>query len=94
LFRFNDQAVIGDGSKNRSVKEKMMFRYAAPKLSAAHVQASFELYKHRRGSRERFNDGGYAAVRRDAGDIHCWECQERKAAENTACRAAKDRAGT
>jgi catechol 2,3-dioxygenase-like lactoylglutathione lyase family enzyme len=67
-----------------------MFRYAVPKFPAANVQASLEFYKNKMGFRELFNYGDYAAVKRDAVEIHLWECQDKHIAENTACRVAVD----
>jgi len=40
------------------------------------------------GFKRLFDYGDYAAVRRDAVEIHLWECQDRNIAENTACRVA------
>lgn len=65
-----------------------MCRYAVPKFPAANVQSSLEFYKNELGFTEIFNYGDYAAVKRDAVEIHSWECQDRHIAENTACRVA------
>jgi hypothetical protein len=35
-----------------------------------------------------FDYGDYAAVKRDAVEIHLWECQDKNIAENTGCRVA------
>ncbi|GIV64626.1 MAG: bleomycin binding protein [Bellilinea sp.] len=65
-----------------------MFRYAVPKFPAANVQSALEFYKNKLGFTEIFNYGDYAAIKRDAVEIHLWECQDRHIAENTACRVA------
>ncbi len=65
-----------------------MLRYAIPKFPVANVQVALAFYKNALGFRELFNYGDYAAVRRDAVEIHLWECQDRRIAENTACRVA------
>ncbi len=67
-----------------------MFRYAVPKFPAANVAASVEFYEKRMGFVELFNYGDYAAVKRDAVEIHLWECHDKHIAENTACRVAVD----
>lgn len=67
-----------------------MFRYAIPKFPAADIQASLEFYEKKMGFTVLFDYGDYASVKRDAVEIHLWECQDRNIAENTACRIAVD----
>jgi uncharacterized glyoxalase superfamily protein PhnB len=67
-----------------------MFKYVVPKFPAVNVTASVEFYKRTLGFVELFNYGDYAAVKRDAVEIHLWECQDKNIAENTACRIAVD----
>lgn len=68
----------------------MMFRYVIPKLPAANIKSAIEFYKSKLGFVELFNYGDYAAVARDAVEIHLWECQDQNIAQNTACRIAVD----
>jgi len=65
-----------------------MLQYAVPKFPAANVRAAVAFYEERMGFTRLFDYGDYAAVRRDAVEIHLWECQDKKIAENTACRVA------
>lgn len=67
-----------------------MLQYAVPKFPAANVQDAITFYVQKMGFTMIFDYGDYAAVRRDAVEIHLWECQDRVIAENTACRVAVD----
>jgi len=65
-----------------------MLKYAIPKFPAANVQAAIEFYEKKMGFSRLFDYGDYAAVKRDAVEIHLWECQDKNIAKNTACRVA------
>jgi len=68
-----------------------MLKYSVPRFPAANVQAAIEYYEKKMGFTRLFDYGDYAAVERDAVEIHLWECQDQNIALNTACRVAVDR---
>jgi catechol 2,3-dioxygenase-like lactoylglutathione lyase family enzyme len=67
-----------------------MLKYSIPKFPAANVQAAIEYYEKKMGFTRLFDYGDYAAVKRDAVEIHLWACQDQNIAHNTACRVAVD----
>jgi uncharacterized glyoxalase superfamily protein PhnB len=63
-----------------------MLKYAVPKFPAANVQTAVAFYEEKLGFQKLFDYGDYAGVKRDAFELHLWECPDSYLAENSACR--------
>ncbi len=61
------------------------FLNAVPKLAALDIPASIGFYEQI-GFSKRWQEENYAVLVRDGIEIHLWKCEDKRIAENTACR--------
>ncbi|MBD1835818.1 VOC family protein [Cyanobacteria bacterium FACHB-472] len=63
-----------------------MLKTAIPKFAATDIEKAINFYEQQLGFTTLFNYGDYAGLKRDAVEIHLWQCKDKYIAENTACR--------